>query len=63
MSLWIIDDAATKALMTGFVANLNGRSASSALRQAMLATRKDYPDPLLWGSFNVFGAGGILVHW
>jgi hypothetical protein len=29
----------------------------------MLATRKDYPDPLLWGSFNVFGAGGILVHW
>ena len=63
MSLWTIDDAATKALMTGFATYLKGRSASAALRFAMLAARKNYPDPLLWASFNVFGAGGTLVRW
>ena len=63
MSLWRIDDAATKALMTTFAKKLNGRSPSDALRLAMIEVRKEYPDPLLWASFNVFGAGGIVVRW
>jgi hypothetical protein len=57
MTLWSVDDAATETLMTRFAALVQaGTGADEALRQAMQATRKTYPDPALWASFSVFGS-------
>lgn len=58
MSLWNVSDAATQRMMTAYVDALieTGRPVY-AHRQAVLATRADYPDPAHWASFMVFGAG------
>ena len=57
MTLWSVDDAATEVLMTRFSSLVQGGlGADEALRQAMQATRKVYPDPVLWASFSVFGS-------
>jgi CHAT domain-containing protein len=55
MSLWSVDDDATRLLMTEFMRRVGTMSPSQALREAMLALRKTHDDPLLWGSFQVFG--------
>ena len=56
MSLWNIDDNATKDLMLEFMRRLKaGVPAEFALREAMLATRQKYADPALWASVALFG--------
>ena len=56
MSLWNIDDNATKDLMLEFMRRLKAGAATEfALREAMLATRQKYADPALWASVALFG--------
>ena len=59
VSLWEVDDDATKALMEEFYHNLQEKKLSKAqsLRQAMLTTMKKYPDPNLWAAFMLVGEG------
>jgi hypothetical protein len=56
MSLWNIDDLATKDIMLGFMRRItSGAMAEFALREAMLDTRARHPDPALWASVGLFG--------
>jgi CHAT domain-containing protein len=56
MSLWNIDDVATKDLMLEFMRRRKaGAMTEFALREAMLATRQKYADPALWASVALFG--------
>jgi len=59
MSLWNVDDKATKELMVTFAKNAFKQGSPAppdrALRNAMLELRKANPDPLYWAGFNVFG--------
>jgi CHAT domain/Thiolase, C-terminal domain len=49
MSLWNIDDNATKDLMLEFMRHVKaGAVTEFAQREAMLATRQKYTDPVLW---------------
>lgn len=55
-TLWNVDDAATKALMNDFTANLTSMRPSDALRAAILAARSRHPDdPALWAGVMLFG--------
>ena len=57
MSLWNVEDEATRDLMTGFAARVrDGDSPSAAMRAAMLDTRKRFPAPRQWASFLIFSA-------
>lgn len=56
MSLWSIDDAATRDLMVNFMQFAVQKPPDKALQAAMQATRKSYPNPALWAGFSVFGA-------
>lgn len=63
MSLWQVDDVATKDLMAGYYAKLKaGRGRSSALRdvQLELMARKEYAHPFYWASFLPAGANTPL---
>jgi CHAT domain-containing protein len=57
VSLWDVDDAATAQLMTAFYRNWQSGKLDKAqsLRQAMLETRKAYPDASQWAAFNLVG--------
>ena len=55
MSLWRVDDAATRELMTRFVRAAADLPPDVALRRAMLELRKHDPDPAHWASFAVYG--------
>jgi CHAT domain-containing protein len=55
MSLWSVDDAATLAMMTRFQRNLLKDMPATALRKAMLDTRKQFPEPKYWAPFVLFG--------
>lgn len=58
MSLWQVDDRSTSFLMTTFMSHLgkpNAFSPGEPLRQAILETRKLYPDPARWAPFILFG--------
>jgi len=54
-SLWQVDDLATSLLMTQFYANLKKMDKRDALRQAQLATKKQYPHPFYWAAFQLTG--------
>jgi CHAT domain-containing protein len=54
-SLWKVDDFATAFLMTRFYQEQATRSKSDALRTAQLETRKKYPHPYYWASFQLTG--------
>jgi CHAT domain-containing protein/tetratricopeptide (TPR) repeat protein len=57
VSLWAVPDAATATLMTEFYqALLTNPNKSAALRQAMLNTLKQYPDPRDWAAFVIIGS-------
>ena len=57
VSLWAVPDAPTAALMTEFYRQLQqGQSKAQALRQAMLATLTDSPEPVNWAAFTLIGA-------
>lgn len=63
MSLWQVDDVATKDLMAGYYSRLKaGRGRSTALRdvQLELAARKDYAHPFYWASFLPAGDNAPL---
>jgi CHAT domain-containing protein len=54
---WLVDDAATTDLMTGFYrAYLAGAPPAAALRDAQLATMRRLPHPAFWAPFTFAGA-------
>ncbi|MDX2096660.1 MAG: CHAT domain-containing protein [Leptolyngbyaceae cyanobacterium bins.59] len=56
VSLWKVPDASTAQLMTQFYQNLQQNpDRAQALRQAMLTTMKQYPDPRDWAAFVLIG--------
>jgi CHAT domain-containing protein len=56
VSLWAVDDAATAELMREFYTQWQHQpDKAQALRQAMLITMKNHPDPLLWAAFTLIG--------
>jgi len=55
MSLWRVDDDATRKLMVRFLAEAMRQPPDKALRAAMLARKAEDADPAHWSSFAVFG--------
>jgi len=56
VSLWYVPDLATSTLMTNFYQYLQENpSKPQALRQAMLSTMKEYPNPYEWAAFMLVG--------
>lgn len=55
-SLWKVDDLATSQLMTEFYQELRKTDKRDALRTAQIKTRKTYPHPYYWASFQLTGA-------
>jgi CHAT domain-containing protein/Tfp pilus assembly protein PilF len=56
VSLWSVPDDATAQLMISFYENLNEYSdRAQALRQAMLATLRERPNPYDWAAFTLIG--------
>jgi CHAT domain-containing protein/Tfp pilus assembly protein PilF len=56
VSLWAVSDSSTAFLMTEFYRNLQQNPDKAvALRQAMLTTMKQYPNPLQWAAFTLIG--------
>jgi CHAT domain-containing protein len=52
MSLWKVPDQQTQELMEDFYRRLlGGQPRAEALRQAQLALKARYPNPLYWGAF------------
>jgi CHAT domain-containing protein len=61
MSLWSVDDAATRLLIDDFVGRLlEGMPSDRALRSAALKLRNVYRNPAFWAAFNVFGAPELM---
>ena len=55
-SQWNVDDAATAFMMQSFMHLVKmGENTMVAYQKAVLRTRAIFPDPVLWGSFNLFG--------
>ncbi len=55
-SLWSVPDAPTASLMTQFYQNLQQNpDKAQALRQAMLTTMKQHPEPKNWAAFTLIG--------
>ena len=57
VSLWAVPDAPTAELMTEFYRNWRERklNKAQALRQAMLKTMKNHPNPKNWAAFTLIG--------
>jgi len=55
-SLWQVDDLATSYLMIRFYKGLQKTDKRDALRKAQLATRRKYPHPYYWASFQLTGS-------
>jgi CHAT domain-containing protein len=56
VSLWEVDDAATRDLMVAFYDGyLAHGDKARALRDAAAAVRRDHPDPRLWAAFILVG--------
>lgn len=56
VSLWSVPDAPTALLMTEFYRNLKQNpDKAQALRQAMLTTMKQQPNPYNWAAFTLVG--------
>ena len=56
VSLWAVPDAPTASLMTDFYQNLQKKpDKAQALRQAMLTTMKNNPNPKNWAAFTLIG--------
>lgn len=57
VTLWSIPDAPSANLMAKFYEELKrSHDKAAALRQAMLETKKNNPDPLNWAAFTLIGA-------
>jgi CHAT domain-containing protein len=56
VSSWAVNDRATAQLMTAFYQRLQaGATPRTALREAALATRRDYEHPYFWAPFVLLG--------
>jgi len=56
VSLWFVPDTPTASLMTNFYRHLQQNpDKAQALRQAMLTTMKQHPDPKDWAAFTLIG--------
>jgi len=56
MSLWKVDDAATKTLMVNFYTNwVQGGNKRKAFKQAQVQLMTKYKDPYYWGAFVMMG--------
>lgn len=56
VSLWAVPDAPTARLMTEFYRQLSqGQTKAQALRQAMLMTMVQHPEPRNWAAFTLIG--------
>ncbi len=56
VSLWQVPDAPTAELMTAFYRHLpQNPDKAQALRQAMLSTMQQHPDPKNWAAFTLIG--------
>lgn len=56
VSLWQVPDAPTASLMTEFYQNLQKNpDKAQALRQAMLTTMQQNPNPKNWAAFTLIG--------
>lgn len=57
VSLWAVPDAPTAELMTEFYNQLaQGQDKAQALRQAMLITLQQHPEPRNWAAFTLIGS-------
>lgn len=54
-SLWPVSDEATALLMNTFYDELKKGKKSSALRKALLATKRKFRHPFFWSAFNLTG--------
>ena len=55
-TLWRVEDRASYELMRVFYRNLRaGQSRGDALRQAQLATLREYPHPYYWAAYQLVG--------
>ena len=54
-SLWKVDDLATSQLMTRFYSEIQKTDKREALRTAQMETKKKYPHPYYWASFQLTG--------
>jgi CHAT domain-containing protein len=55
-SLWKVDDLATAYLMIRFYRGMQQTDKQDALRKAQLETRRKYPHPYYWASFQLTGS-------
>lgn len=56
VSLWNVQDDSTEMLMSEFYRQLQQQpDKAQALRQAMLKTRQEYPNPHDWAAFTLIG--------
>jgi CHAT domain-containing protein len=56
VSLWAVPDDPTALLMAKFYQKFQAEpNKAKAIRQAMLATKATYPDPLNWAAFTLIG--------
>jgi CHAT domain-containing protein/uncharacterized protein HemY len=55
VSLWPVSDASASALMQEFYRRLAANGRAAALREAMLATMRTYPNPSDWAAFVLVG--------
>ena len=56
VSLWAVNDNSTNVLMSHFYRNLKTNpNKAQSLRQAMLTTMKQYPDPKYWAASTLIG--------
>jgi CHAT domain-containing protein len=56
VSLWKVPDRSTALLMTEFYKHLQQNpDRATALRQAMLTTKRQHPDPIDWAAFTLIG--------
>jgi hypothetical protein len=58
MSLWNVDDEATRFLMVRFMRHARDTLPAEALRRAMLEARREFDHPALWASFLLFSEAG-----
>ncbi|MEE9911019.1 MAG: CHAT domain-containing protein [Deltaproteobacteria bacterium] len=55
-SLWKVDDLATSYLMIRFYRGMQKTDKLDALRKAQMETRRKYPHPYYWASFQLTGS-------
>lgn len=56
VSLWAVDDRSTATLMSAFYRQLQTNpNKATALRQAMLQTMQQHPQPIDWAAFTLIG--------